>query len=225
MPSFWWSTSRPACRPRPTSSGTRGTATDWVARHLSLGSHTEVGLVHRLDWETSGALLFGKTREATAALARSFREGRVEKRYLAVAAGPVAGEGCMTRPLRKDRGHRTRQRIAPEGEGAPAATRYQALSPPAAATLVACWPLSGKTHQIRVHLASMQAPLLGDSLYGGPSQVQVGGMSLFADRPLLHAQSMRFAHPRSGATVEFVAPAPLDSRRVLQQLRPNDAIQ
>ena len=204
---------KPAFVPaQATLAGDSGALTTSVAAHLGLTSASEVGLVHRLDRETSGLTLFGKTDAATAALAEAFRSGTVRKRYLAVAAGPLPSEGVIEAWLAKDPSRPGQFRPAAEGSGVPATTRFRSLTPPAAATLCELFPETGRTHQIRVHLLSLGAPILGDTRYGGPSEVVVGDQRVIAERVLLHAAGVELNHPITGAPLALRAPAPPDLR-------------
>ena len=185
-----------------------------VARHLGLSSDRDVGLVHRLDRETSGVTVFGKTPSATAALALAFREGTVRKRYLAIAAGPLAQAQDVDAWIAKDPARPGLFRACKPGDGVPAFTRIEPLSAPGPLTACACLPRTGRTHQIRVHLASLQAPILGDHKYGGPAEHD----GLRAERVLLHAEALALSHPETGAPLTLRAPWPADLAQVLTLL-------
>jgi 23S rRNA pseudouridine1911/1915/1917 synthase len=164
-----------------------------------------VTLVHRLDRETSGVTVFARTREAAAALAEEFRAGRPEKTYLALCArSPVPASGRIDAPLGKDPARPGLRRVDPRGD--PAATRYRTVRAGPRAALVEAAPESGRTHQIRVHLASVGAPLLGDARYGGPRRVG----EVAVPRVMLHARRLALPHPRTGAPIAFEAPVPED---------------
>jgi tRNA pseudouridine32 synthase/23S rRNA pseudouridine746 synthase len=157
-------------------------------------------LVHRLDLDTSGLLLVAKDAETHAALQRQFLERTVEKRYVAWVEGPVAGAaGSIALALRGDPDDRPRQ-IHDPVHGKAAHTDWQVLVRADGRTKVALLPRTGRTHQLRVHAAhpaGLGAPIVGDRLYG-----------LAGPRLLLHAESLRFVHPRTGAPVEVRSPAP-----------------
>jgi 23S rRNA pseudouridine1911/1915/1917 synthase len=140
----------------------------------------EAGLVHRLDRETSGVTVFGKSREATRELAAAFREGRVAKRYLAAVTGALPDSGEIDLPLSRDPSRPGRWRATRMANGLEAFTRYEVVSRTAGATLVALFPKTGRTHQLRAHLAALGAPIAGDRLYGGAE----------ASRCLLHAEKL-----------------------------------
>ncbi|MEQ1565803.1 MAG: RluA family pseudouridine synthase [Myxococcota bacterium] len=147
--------------------------------------------VHRLDASTSGVLVVAKTRSAHAALGRLFEERRVDKRYGALVVGELVGAGVVELPI----------------DGRDAVTEYRSVSvTPAlrggAISTVELWPRTGRTHQLRRHLAHLGAPILGDTLYGRPGQTLIG-KGLF-----LYAASVRFDHPATGVPLEVAAPEP-----------------
>lgn len=156
--------------------------------------------VHRLDLDTSGLLLVALDEDAYRALQAQFLTREVFKRYVAVLERELPrDEGVIELPLRVDLEQRPRQLVDFE-HGKPAVTRWEVLAREGGRTRVAFFPLTGRTHQLRVHAAHQQgldAPIVGDRLYGTP-----------AARLLLHAETLRFRHPVSGASVEFHAPAP-----------------
>jgi 23S rRNA pseudouridine1911/1915/1917 synthase len=165
----------------------------------------EAGLVHRLDRDTSGVTVFGKSPDATSALAASFRTGTVRKQYLAVTApGLPAAVTCRLRLARDP--SRPGRWVARERDGLEAETRLRRLGASEALALAAVWPRTGRTHQIRAHLAALGAPIAGDRLYGGPPTL--GGEPI--GRSLLHAHVLVLPHPRSGAALRLIAPIPDD---------------
>lgn len=177
----------------------------------------DVGLVHRLDLETTGVTVFAKNKPATSALAEAFRVGTAHKRYLAVAVGTLPDEGRVDLPISPD-GRRWGKFRALEGGKVPAATRYKVLARKGAVCAVELFPETGRTHQIRVHLKALGAPLAGDDLYGGPAEVDLPGGKLAAGRVMLHARSLEIPHPRTGTVVRFEAPIPEDLRGLLLAL-------
>jgi len=181
----------------------------------------EAGLVHRLDRETSGVTVFGKSGRATSALAASFRSGEAHKQYLAVTAPGLAEVGTCTLQLARDPSRPGRWLARPR-DGLGAETRFRRLGANAAFALAALWPRTGRTHQLRAHLAALGAPIAGDRLYGGPAEL--GGVPV--GRSLLHAHVLVLPHPRSGAPLRLVAPIPDDVGRYLDDLEvvpPEDA--
>jgi 23S rRNA pseudouridine1911/1915/1917 synthase len=180
----------------------------------------DVSLVHRLDRDTSGVTVLARTPEATIALAEAFRAGTPEKTYLALCARPPSPpEGRLEAAIGKDPRRAGLRQVSPGGDAA--ATRYRTLATGWAA-LVEARPETGRTHQIRVHLAHLGAPLLGDPKYGGPRMV--GAVSV--PRVMLHARRLALLHPVSGVPLVFEAPVPEDLRVVAGalELSPADAL-
>lgn len=153
--------------------------------------------VHRLDMETSGLMVFARTPEAQAALSRAFRERNVEKRYLAKVWGSPTGDaGEIALPLIADWPNRPRQKVDLQG-GKPSLTRWHVVSRSGQTARLDLEALTGRTHQLRVHLAAIGHPILGDSLYA-PGEVRTASA-----RMCLHACRLGFAHPVSGAWCGF----------------------
>jgi 23S rRNA pseudouridine1911/1915/1917 synthase len=194
---------------QPTEGRVGDSLVDRVGEHLK----RPAGLVHRLDRETSGVTVFGKTPQATTALAEEFREGRARKRYLAVV-GPVElpPRGTIDLPLSKDPSRPGRWRATRAANGVPALTEYRVLHAGADFCLVELLPQTGRTHQLRAHLTALGGPILGDTRYGGAARA--GGIP--APRCLLHAQALELAHPRTGQWVRFEAPVPEDLARFFE---------
>ena len=161
----------------------------------------EVLTVHRLDMETSGLIAFARTPEAQAELSRAFRERAVEKRYVAHVAGvPAERSGEIDLPLITDWPNRPRQTVDHE-TGKPSLTRWRVLETADKAARLELEPITGRSHQLRVHLAAIGHPILGDSLYA-PAPVQAT-----SPRMCLHACRLGFAHPVDGCALDFVRPA------------------
>jgi len=170
--------------------------------------------VHRLDRETSGVVVLARTRQAAAALSRAFREGEAAKRYLCLCArAPEPPEGRIDLPLGPDPRRPGRRTVLPAGEPAITGWRTLALGPGGEAAVEAR-PETGRTHQIRVHLAHLHAPLLGDARYGGPRRL----LELSVPRVMLHALRLTLRHPRTGAALSFEAPVPEDLLTVARAL-------
>ena len=175
----------------------------------STGRRPTLHLAHRLDRVTSGVLLFSCRDEANAALARSWSAGRVERRYLAVVEGlPDFSQREVDEPIGRD-GPRWRFAVKPEGK--PARTDLEVLARGDGWAVVECRPRTGRTHQVRVHLAHVGLPVMGDRLYGA----RPAGT---ARRPLLHAAGLALPHPRDGRRTEIEAPAPADMRFFLDTI-------
>jgi 23S rRNA pseudouridine1911/1915/1917 synthase len=176
-----------------------------------------VGVVHRIDRDTSGALAFALTPEARAALRRLFREHRIERRYSALVAGRPAGrEGVVDLPIR-DAYEGGRRGVARPGEASHAAvTRWRAAELFPGAALLEVTLQTGRQHQIRIHLAHIGLPILGDLVYGR-GRAPRGPVP--APRQMLHAWLLAFVHPLTGTKVRVEAPLPKDFRRALDGLR------
>lgn len=170
----------------------------------------EAGLVHRLDRETSGVTVFGKTPAATTDLARQFREGVARKRYLAVVKPGLAPAGRIDLPISKDPSRPGRYRATRAANGIPALTDYARLFESADHALVSLSPKTGRTHQLRAHLTALGCPIAGDRRYGG--QELVAGAP--AGRCLLHAHAL--AVTSGGVARSFIAPLPPDLARIFE---------
>ena len=161
-------------------------------------------VVHRLDMATSGLLVFARGAAAQRRLGDAFARREVDKRYAAIVAGHLAqAEGEIDLPLIADWPNRPRQHVDPV-HGKPSLTRFRVLGHDAASntTRVELEPVTGRAHQLRVHLLAIKHPILGDALYA-PPEVRAG-----ADRLLLHATQLRFAHPVSGEIVTIESTVP-----------------
>ena len=163
--------------------------------------HPEALLLHRLDMDTSGILLFARSPEARRHIARQFNKHRVEKTYQALVWGrPAADGGRIEAPLRCDWPNRPLQEVHPEGR--PSTTDWAVLAEEGPLSRLALHPLTGRTHQLRVHLLHLGHPIAGDPFYAK------GAAREASDRLALHAQAIRFRHPDGGAWVTYEAPVP-----------------
>lgn len=172
-----------------------------------------VWIVHRLDRWTSGVLLLARSAEAHRALNGQFDARAVKKTYHAIVSGrPAWPERTLAWPLRADGDRRHRTVIDPVG-GKPAITHVRVLERFAAAALIEARPATGRTHQIRAHLARAGHPLLGDELYGASGTIGV------VERPALHARSIEFTHPITHQPLSIDAPYPEDFGTALAALR------
>lgn len=183
---------------------------DVMLAAMSRNPRTAPRLAHRLDRETSGVIVAGRTRTATAALSAAFAERRVRKTYLALVCGgaPEPAEGAIDLPLIRTRSGRVDVvRVAKAGEtGAqPALTRYATVATVADAALIRAAPETGRMHQIRIHLAALGRPIFGDGKYGG--LFRLGAVS--APRVMLHALELEAPHP-DGGVLRLRAPPPED---------------
>ncbi len=176
------------------------------------------GIVHRLDRDTSGVMVVAADADARRALLAQFKGRDVDKRYLALVYGePQPGRGAIEAPIGRDPLHRTRMAVVAEG-GRPARTEYTVVARLARgrAALVEAQLLTGRTHQIRVHLAAIGHPVVGDAVYG----YRRGEIA--APRILLHSWRLSLAHPVTGERMTFEAPLPEDMAAVLARLRAED---
>lgn len=159
-------------------------------------------IVHRLDLDTSGIMVIALTRRAESGLGRLFQQRRVEKDYVAVVDGRVADDaGEIDLPLAPDWERRPRQKVCAE-TGRPALTRYRVLARDADRTRLLLTPVTGRSHQLRLHLAAIGHPILGCDLYAPEAALAK------APRLLLHASRLAFPHPVSGAWLERHCPPP-----------------
>ena len=175
-----------------------------------IGGAIRPGIVHRLDKDTSGLMVVAKTHAAHQALCEQLKARRVTKGYLALATGSVTPvEGQIDAPIARD--PRERKRMAVVAGGRDSRTRYRVIERMGGHTLLEMYLETGRTHQIRVHLAYIGHPILGDTVYGKRDPV--------LGRHFLHAYHLGFQHPIGGAPVEFRSPLPDELARVLDRLR------
>ena len=174
------------------------------------GGAIRPGIVHRLDKDTSGLMMVAKNHHAHQELSNQIKDRRVTKGYMALATGVVSPDaGLIDQPIARDPRHR--KRMAVVSGGRESRTRYRVLETPAGHSLLELALETGRTHQIRVHLAHLGHPLLGDGVYGKASPL--------LDRHFLHASLLGFQHPRTGEALEFRAELPPDLAGVLDDLR------
>jgi 23S rRNA pseudouridine1911/1915/1917 synthase len=213
----------------PAAGARRGTVVNAVLHRLGalagVGEPERPGIVHRLDRDTSGVLLVARTAPALEGLARQFRDRTITKRYVAVVHGSVRGPaGVIDRPIGRHPRERQRMSVRARG-GRSAVTRFEVVERFPGATLLRLAPQTGRTHQLRVHLAALGHPIVGDRVYGGRGRA-VGGTPAAAaavlaafPRQALHAESLTFAHPMSGAGLRVAAALPADMRGLVGALR------
>ncbi len=175
-----------------------------------VGGVLRPGIVHRLDRDTSGVILVAKNDEAHHALARQLKDRSVEKTYVALVEGtPRPAEGVIDAPIARDPANRRRMAVVDGGRAS--VTEYRVVERLPGASLLEVRPKTGRTHQIRVHLAAIGHPIVGDRLYGKPSKLVA--------RQFLHAARIVFTHPRTGARMEIEAPLAADLDAALKTLR------
>jgi len=212
-------------------SGTLVNALQWHFReHLSTeNGRLRAGIVHRLDKDTSGVILVAKDDATHRELAMQFETRKVFKEYVAIAAAELDRDSDYVEGAMKMHPHdRLRMIVSTDPDAKLALSYYEVLERFRGFTLVKVQPRTGRTHQIRVHLQHVGAPVLADKLYGGRDQLKRSDLAphlpegedeVLIGRQALHAFRLRFRHPRTGLWVEAEAPLPADMRRVLEALR------
>jgi len=203
----------------PGSGNWAGTLLNALLAHApGVAGVPRAGIVHRLDKDTSGLLVVAKTLAAQTDLVRQLQARTVQRVYLALARGNVTRGGSVDAPIGRHPVQRTKMAVVAGGRDA--RTHYRVLehlgSGAARATLLECRLDTGRTHQIRVHLASIGHPLVGDPVYG-PQRGAATGLRF--GRQALHAARLAFVHPASGKEVAFESPLPADFARLLETLR------
>jgi 23S rRNA pseudouridine1911/1915/1917 synthase len=200
-----------------------GTLVNALMHHFttlsSVNGDLRPGIVHRLDKETSGVLVVARTDAAHQSLAAQFHDRKVEKVYLALAHGRMQQlTGRVTAPITRDPIRRTRM-TTKLGHGRTALTDYRVLEQFALFSYLEVKIGTGRTHQIRVHLASLRHPIFGDRLYGAP--VSIPGVPSL-DRFFLHAHALQFQSPSSGEMIRIESPLPQELSELLAALRTSD---
>jgi 23S rRNA pseudouridine1911/1915/1917 synthase len=205
-----------------------------------IGGVKRPGIVHRLDKETSGLLVVAKNDLAHHALSEQFqahgRDGRLERSYLAIVWGvPERRQGTIAAAIDRSNANRQKMAVSRSAVARMAVTHYQVLETfgaPPVASLVRCELETGRTHQIRVHMAHIGHPLLGDPTYGTGFKSSARKLSQSTqdalkslNRQALHAETLGFEHPRGGRQMRFVSPKPGDFDRLLTALRLNNTEQ
>ena len=194
----------------PGSGNWSGTMLNALLHHApGVGGLPRAGIVHRLDKDTSGLLVVAKTEAAQASLVRQLQARTVKRTYLALVRGRLEQGGTVDAPIGRHPVQRTRMAVVARGK--PAVTHYRVRRRFAAHTLLECDLETGRTHQIRVHLASIGHPLEGDPVYAGKAR------GVFR-RQALHAWKLAFVHPATGKAVRFESKPPADFEALLEAL-------
>ena len=201
----------------PGNGNASGTLLNALLHHApELAGIPRAGIVHRLDKDTSGLLVVAKTLTAQTDLVRQMQARSVRRHYLALALGTVERDGTVDAPLGRHAVQRTKMAIVRAG-GKEARTHYAVLERFARATLLECRLETGRTHQIRVHLASIKHPLAGDPVYG---KSKSGDARLDAfPRQALHAWKLALRHPATAGEMAWESPLPADFAQLLESLR------
>ncbi len=189
----------------------------------ALASLPRAGIIHRLDKDTSGLLVVARTPQAHTSLTRQLLARTVSREYLAVCVGVMTGGGTIDEPIGRHRTDRLRMAIRPDGR--PAVTHYRVLERFRAHTYLSVKLETGRTHQIRLHLAHLHYPIAGDPVYGGRLGMPRGATQPLIDklrtfkRQALHAATLAFDHPRSGKRLTVHSAVPGDLAGLLEALR------
>jgi 23S rRNA pseudouridine1911/1915/1917 synthase len=195
----------------PGSGNWEGTMLNALLHHVpKTGELPRAGIVHRLDKDTSGLLVVAKNEPAQLDLVRQLQSHAVKRTYLALVRGRIAARGTVDAPIGRHPVQRTRMAVVPGGK--PAVTHYRVKETLPQHTLLECDLETGRTHQIRVHLASIGHPIEGDPVYAG----RKAGL---LERQALHAWKLAFRHPRTGDALRFESPMPEDFHALLRRLR------
>ena len=212
----------------PGAGNLRGTLMNGLLHHAAgLAELPRAGIIHRLDKDTSGLLIVGKTLQAHTALTRMLAAREISRKYLAICHGVLTGGGTIDAPIGRHPVDRLRMSVLDKGK--PAVTHYRVLERLAAHTYISVALESGRTHQIRVHFAYKRHALVGDRVYGGRMSVPPAASDTLVEtmrnfrRQALHATQLRFAHPVSTDRVEVESPPPADFLNLLDVLREHAA--
>lgn len=197
-------------------------------RDHALAALPRAGIVHRLDKDTSGVMVVARTLQAHAALVAQLSARAVHRQYLAIVVGALVSGGTANAAI--DRHPRDRLRMAVRDDGRDAITHYRLRERFRAHTALECRLETGRTHQIRVHMAHLRHPIVGDALYGGPLKLpKAASEELVAElrgfrRQALHAETLEFRHPLSGEPLCCSAPVPQDMQELMRLLREDSAV-
>jgi 23S rRNA pseudouridine1911/1915/1917 synthase len=210
----------------PGAGNPAGTLLNALLHHdPKLAELPRAGIVHRLDKETSGLMVVARTLPAYTALVDLLSRHEVERQYEAVVLGTMVSGGTVDAPIGRSMGDRLRQAVRDEEDGKRAVTHYRLRERFRAHSLLQCQLETGRTHQIRVHMAHINHPLLGDPMYGGGLKLPRGASpELIAElrgfrRQALHAERLSFVHPISGEALSFGAERPADQEQLIVALR------
>lgn len=209
----------------PAAGNPDGTLVNALLHHCrgqlsGIGGVARPGIVHRIDKDTSGLLVVAKTDIAHEGLARQFADHSIHRAYRAITAGrPVPPSGTVRGAIARSSHDRKKMALVEDGRGKHAVTHYQTLQTLDSAALVECRLETGRTHQVRVHLASIGHALLGDPVYGRtPPRLRPVLTALGFRRQALHAAELGFIHPVNGESVKLVSPIPGDMAELIHTL-------
>ncbi len=215
----------------PGAGNPAGTLLNALLHHdAGLAELPRAGIVHRLDKDTSGLMVVAKSLPALTALVEMLSRHDVQRQYEAVVLGTMVAGGTVDAPLGRSMGDRLRQSVRDEEDGKHAVTHYRLRERFRAHTLIECQLETGRTHQIRVHMAHVGHPLLGDPLYGGGLKLPKGAAPRLVAvlrgfrRQALHAERLSFEHPITHATLSFSIERPADQLALIEALRDDLAL-
>ncbi|WP_404480583.1 RluA family pseudouridine synthase [Novosphingobium sp. BL-52-GroH] len=210
----------------PAAGNLDGTLVNALLHHCrgqlsGIGGVARPGIVHRIDKDTSGLLVVAKSDRAHEGLAVQFADHSIERAYLAVVGGrPIPVAGTVTGAIARSPHDRKKMALVEDGRGKHAVTHFRTIEPLKGATLVECRLETGRTHQVRVHMASIGHALLGDPVYGRtPSSLRATLVRLDFSRQALHAAELGFVHPVTEERVHFASTLPDDMRTLIDELR------
>jgi 23S rRNA pseudouridine1911/1915/1917 synthase len=210
----------------PAAGNPDGTLVNALLHHCAgrlsgIGGVARPGIVHRIDKDTSGLLVVAKTDVAHEGLAAQFANHSIDRRYLSITSGiPVPAVGTIDAPLARSSANRKKIAIVGEGRGKRAVTHYRIIEPLRGAALVECRLETGRTHQVRVHMASLGHPLLGDPVYGRVRNEHREVLKrLNFQRQALHAAELGFVHPVTKRRLAFKSALPSDIQELFGALR------
>jgi len=209
----------------PAAGNADGTLVNALLHHCrgslsGIGGVERPGIVHRIDKDTSGLLVAAKTDPAHVGLSTQFARHSIDRRYQAIVSGvPNPPSGTVDAPLGRSSANRHKIAIQPEGKGKRAVTHYRLVTPLREAALVECRLETGRTHQVRVHMASIGAPLIGDPTYGRTRKSHRALLeTLGFKRQALHAAHLGFVHPVTSETLAFESKIPEDMQALFTNL-------
>jgi 23S rRNA pseudouridine1911/1915/1917 synthase len=210
----------------PGAGNSSGTLVNALLHHNpALAELPRAGIVHRLDKDTSGLMVVAKSLRAHTSLVEQLSNRDVHRQYLAVVVGPMVAGSTVNAPIDRHPTDRLRQAVVREGSGKEAVTHYRVREKFRAHTLVECRLETGRTHQIRVHMAHIRHNIIGDPLYGGSFKLPKAATDKLVEvlrgfkRQALHAEKLEFVHPADQKTLSFSAPMPSDMQQLIAALR------
>ena len=215
----------------PAAGNRSGTLLNGLLYHCpALNQVPRAGIVHRLDKDTSGLMVVALTVESHLSLVEQLRKKTVTRLYQAVVYGVITAGGTVDEPLGRHPVHRTKRAVSQAADAREAVTHYRILEKFRSHTLVQCQLETGRTHQIRVHMAHIGFPLVGDPVYGGRPRVPKGASPALIrcleqfNRQALHAWQLGLVHPATGEAMSWQAPMPADMQELVNLLEEDNAV-